>query len=343
MDETIIFLNNNITLLSLVAGWLLDLVFGDPVSLPHPVVYMGKWIARGERLQNRGRHKKSKGAVFAVFSIAAVFAIILLGVTLLDSLAMVDGKTNLPFVLLSFAIQSILVFYCLAGKTLRHEVRMVFEALQQGLDEGRKQVARIVGRDTQSLSRQEVATASLETLAENLSDGVVAPLFWFCLLGLPGMLAYKMVNTLDSMIGYRNERYKDFGCWAAHIDDIANYIPARITAFFLLAAGLVCARFYKTIPHRTAVCCAKHTWRYSRCHASPNSGWPEAALSALLDCRFGGPHNYFGELFYKPYIGTNGRELTSADMRFSVCACLLAEMMALVAVAVFLLFSRQYL
>ena len=335
MDETIIFLNNNITLLSLVTGWLLDLVFGDPVSLPHPVVYMGKWIARGERLLNRGRHKKSKGAVFAVFSIAAVFAIILLGVTLLDSLAMVDGKTNLPFVLLSFAIQSILVFYCLAGKTLRHEVRMVFEALQQGLDEGRKQVARIVGRDTQSLSRQEVATASLETLSENLSDGVVAPLFWFSLLGLPGMLAYKMVNTLDSMIGYRNERYKDFGCWAAHIDDIANYIPARITAFFLLAAGLVCARFYKTIPHRTAVCCAKHTWRYSRCHASPNSGWPEAALSALLDCRFGGPHNYFGELFYKPYIGTNGRELTSADMRFSVCVCLLAEMMAVVAVAVF--------
>ena len=335
MDETIIFLNNNITLLSLVTGWLLDLVFGDPVSLPHPVVYMGKWIARGERLLNRGRHKKSKGAVFAVFSIAAVFAIILLGVTLLDSLAMVDGKTNLPFVLLSFAIQSILVFYCLAGKTLRHEVRMVFEALQQGLDEGRKQVARIVGRDTQSLSRQEVATASLETLSENLSDGVVSPLFWFSLLGLPGMLAYKMVNTLDSMIGYRNERYKDFGCWAAHIDDIANYIPARITAFFLLAAGLVCARFYKTIPHRTAVCCAKHTWRYSRCHASPNSGWPEAALSALLDCRFGGPHNYFGELFYKPYIGTNGRELTSADMRFSVCVCLLAEMMAVVAVAVF--------
>lgn len=335
MDETIIFLNNNITLLSLVTGWLLDLVFGDPVSLPHPVVYMGKWIARGERLLNRGRHKKSKGAVFAVFSIAAVFAIILLGVTLLDSLAMVDGKTNLPFVLLSFAIQSILVFYCLAGKTLRREVRMVFEALQRSLDEGRKQVARIVGRDTQSLSRQEVATASLETLSENLSDGVLAPLFLFSLLGLPGMLAYKMVNTLDSMIGYRNERYKDFGCWAAHIDDIANYIPARITAFFLLAAGLVCARFYKTIPHRTAVRCAKHTWRYSRCHASPNSGWPEAALSALLDCRFGGPHNYFGELFYKPYIGTNGRELTSADMRFSVCVCLLAEMMAVVAVAVF--------
>ena len=343
MDETIIFLNNNITLLSLVAGWLLDLVFGDPVSLPHPVVYMGKWIARGERLLNRGRHKKSKGAVFAVFSIAAVFAITLLGVTLLNSLATTDGKPNLPFVLLSFAMQSILVFYCLAGKTLRHEVRMVFEALQRSLDEGRKQVARIVGRDTQSLSGQEVATASLETLAENLSDGVVAPLFWFCLLGLPGMLAYKMVNTLDSMIGYRNERYKDFGCWAAHIDDIANYIPARITAFFQLAAGLICTRFYKAIPHRTAVCCARHTWRYSRCHASPNSGWPEAALSALLNCRFGGPHNYFGELFYKPYIGTNDRELTSADMRFSVCACLVAEMMAVAAVAAFLLFSRQYL
>lgn len=343
MDQTIIFLNNNLAPLSLAAGWLLDLIFGDPVSLPHPIVYMGKWIALGERLLNNGKHKKLKGALFAVFSIAVVFAGILLGITMLNSLATIDGKPNLPFVLLSFAIQSILVFYCLAGKTLRREVRMVFEALQRSLNDGRKQVARIVGRDTQSLSRQEVATASLETLAENLSDGVVAPLFWFCLLGLPGMLAYKMVNTLDSMIGYQNERYKDFGCWAAHIDDIANYIPARITAFFLLVAGVVCTHFYNTIPHRSPVCCARHTWRYSRCHASPNSGWPEAALSALLDCRFGGPHNYFGELFYKPYIGNNDRELTTNDMRFSICACLVAEMMVVAAVAAIILFSRQYL
>ena len=113
----------------------------------------------------------------------------------------------------------------------------MFYALDRSLEEGRQQVARIVGRDTSELSAQEVRTAALETLAENLSDGVIAPLFWFSLLGTPGMLAYKMVNTLDSMIGYKTERYKDFGCWAAHIDDVANYIPARLTALLMILAS----------------------------------------------------------------------------------------------------------
>ena len=114
---------------------------------------------------------------------------------------------------------------------------MVFAAIDHSLDDGRRQVSRIVGRDTSALSAQEVRTAALETLAENLSDGVVAPLFWLCLLGVPGMMAYKMVNTLDSMIGYRTERYKDFGCWAARIDDIANWLPARITSFAIVISG----------------------------------------------------------------------------------------------------------
>ncbi len=343
MDETAIFLNDNLTVLSLALGWILDLIFGDPVSLPHPIVYMGKWIAAGERRLNKGRHRKAKGAAFAVFSVCAVFGIGILVVAALNGLATMSGKPSLPPVILSLAIQSILVFYCLAGKTLRREVRMVFEALRRGLDEGRKRVARIVGRDTQALSRQEVATASLETLAENLSDGVVAPLFWFCLLGLPGMIAYKMVNTLDSMIGYQNERYKDFGCWAAHIDDIANYLPARITAALIAISGWIFVSFNKSLPHRSLAHYARHTWRYSRCHASPNSGWPEAALSALLDCRFGGPHDYFGELFYKPYIGTNPRELTFGDMRFSIRTCLLAETLSVAAVCAVLLFCGKCL
>lgn len=338
MDEITIFLINNLTLLSLLIGWLLDLIFGDPVSLPHPIVYMGKWIAAGERCLNKGKHRKAKGAVFAVFSICALFVVVHFGLALLNNLTVNKEKPCLPLVVLSLAIQSALIFYCLAGKTLRHEVQMVFEALQCGLKEGRKQVSRIVGRDTQALSRQEVATASLETLAENLSDGVVAPLFWFCLLGLPGMLAYKMVNTLDSMIGYQNKRYKDFGCWAAHIDDIANYIPARITAILLLGCGWVCVRHCKTLPHRSLTYYAGQTWHFSRCHASPNSGWPEAALSALLNCRFGGPHDYFGEFFYKPYIGTNQRELTFSDMQFSNRVCLVAETLSVIVISVVLYF-----
>jgi adenosylcobinamide-phosphate synthase len=209
----------------------------------------------------------------------------------------------------------------LAGTTLIREVRQVFLALDRSLEDGRKQVARIVGRDTSELSAQEVRTAALETLAENLSDGVIAPLFWYALLGVPGMLAYKMVNTLDSMIGYKTERYKDFGCWAAHIDDIANYIPARLTALLMvIVAGK---------PQL-----ASFVWKNGRRHASPNSGYPEAALAGILNCRFGGPHYYFGQLFDKPYIGTNDRPLTTADMKTAVRVNRTAEiLMVLLVVA----------
>ena len=148
-------------------------------------------------------------------------------------------------------------------------------------------------------------TAALETLAENLSDGVIAPLFWYFLLEVPGMLAYKMVNTLDSMIGYRNARYKDFGCWAARMDDVANYLPARLTALLMV---LVSGRWSLL----------KFVAYYGRMHASPNSGYPEAALAGILNCRFGGPHDYFGETVYKPFIGDNPRLLSSRDMRVAI-------------------------
>ena len=133
-----------------------------------------------------------------------------------------------------WVVTAVGVFYCLSGKTLIKEVKAVFEAVDRSTEEGRRQVARIVGRDTSNLSPQEIRAAALETLSENLSDGVIAPMFWFALLGLPGMMAYKMVNTLDSMIGYKNERYLEFGRIAALIDDIANYIPARLTAYLML-------------------------------------------------------------------------------------------------------------
>ena len=202
------------------------------------------------------------------------------------------------------------------------EVRAVFHALDRSLEEGRQQVARIVGRDTSELSAQEVRTAALETLAENLSDGVIAPLFWFALLGTPGMLAYKMVNTLDSMIGYKTERYKAFGCWAAHIDDVANYIPARLTALLMILASWKLRLL-------------KFVWKNGRRHASPNSGYPEAALAGILDCRFGGPHYYFGQLFDKPYIGEHERLLTTDDMTKAVRVNRVAEILMILIVSVY--------
>lgn len=305
-----------LAILPLLIGWLLDFAFGDPAQLPHPVVGFGKLIHCFEQRLNKGSHRTMKGAFTAVSLIAGVYIAGLLLVNLLSSVTYVK-----------IAVEAVIIFYCLAGTTLIREVRMVFEATSRSVEEGRIQVGRIVGRDTQSLSAQEIRTAALETLAENLSDGVIAPLFWYLLLGVPGMLAYKMVNTLDSMIGYRNERYRLFGEWAAKIDDIANYIPARITAFLMiLAAGK--PRLWKFVR------------RFGKEHASSNSGYPEAALAGILDCRFGGTHDYFGESVYKPYIGENPRELTYRDMLTAVKVNRYAEiLMVLLVLGVRLLYA----
>ena len=297
--------------IALIIGWLLDLLIGDPARLPHPIVWFGKMIAFGEHRLNRGNHRMLKGGLMSIGLIVLVFAVTWF---LCHQLSMI-------------VIDVIIIFYCLAGTTLVREVRAVFLALDRSLDEGRQQVARIVGRDTSELSAQEVRTAALETLAENLSDGVIAPLFWLAILGAPGMLAYKMVNTLDSMIGYKTERYKDFGCWAAHIDDVANYIPARLTAFLMILAtgrlGLL-----------------RFVWKYGRNHASPNSGYPEAALASILNCRFGGPHYYFGQLFDKPYIGDNDRLLNTEDMKKAVRVNRTAEVLMVVLVLLFSYFCH---
>ena len=299
-------------LLSLLIGWMLDLLFGDPQWLPHPVVGFGKMIAFGEHRLNRGLHRKLKGALMAITLIIAVFAVTWL----------VRHQLSIVNCQLSIIIDAIIVFYCLAGTTLIREVREVFLALDRSLEEGRRQVSRIVGRDTSELSAQEVRTAALETLAENLSDGVIAPLFWFAILGTPGMLTYKMINTLDSMIGYRTERYRDFGCWAAHIDDIANYIPARLTALLMILPRIV----------NCQLSIVNFVRRYGRHHASPNSGYPEAALAGILNCRFGGPHYYFGQLFDKPFIGENDRPLTTDDMKKAVLVNRTAEVLMILIV-----------
>jgi len=324
MEEQFSFLLLHSSLAALLLGWLLDLLLGDPAWLPHPIVWFGKAIAACEHRLNKGAHRKLKGALTAISLILLVFALTWLIRHLLSTLNFQFSIFNFQF---SIIFDAVLIFYCLAGTTLIREVRAVFLALDRSLDEGRKQVARIVGRDTSELSAQEVRTAALETLAENLSDGVIAPLFWFALLGTPGMLAYKMVNTLDSMIGYKTARYKDFGCWAAHIDDIANYLPARLTAL-LMVLPYALFNFQFSIFNFVRV--------NGRHHASPNSGYPEAALAGILGCRFGGPHYYFGELFDKPFIGNNERVLTTADMKTAVRMNRTAEVLMILLVCAWL-------
>ena len=303
--------------LSVFIAWLLDKLFGDPVWLPHPVVLFGKTIALGEKHLNRGTHRRLKGGILAIVLILLTFLLTHWLMRFLFSLH--------P---LAFYLMVVLgVFFGLAGTTLIREVRATFIALDHSLAEGRRQVARIVGRDTSQLSAQEIRKAALETLAENLSDGVVAPLFWFILLGIPGMMTYKMINTLDSMIAYRTERYREFGTVAARIDDVANYLPARLTAFLMV---MVAGR-----PHLL-----RFVSKYSNHHASPNSGYPESALAGILNCQFGGTHSYFGEVIEKPTIGYNDRPLNSSDMERACRINLLTEIvMMLLVLCILVLFS----
>lgn len=283
-----------LTVAPLLAGWILDRLLGDPSWLPHPVVGFGSCIRFFEKRFNKGRRRVLKGAVSAFVLIAGVYGLVWLLLRL---------TACIPW--LHAGLSALLIFYCLAGTTLAKEVGQVFAAVGRSLADGRRQVGRIVGRDTAQLSAVEVRTAALETLAENLSDGVVAPLFWYALLGVPGMMAYKMVNTLDSMVGYRTERYRDFGKAAAKADDAANFIPARLTALLMLLVSFRLDRL-------------PFVRRFGPMHASPNSGYPEAALAGILDCRFGGAHDYFGTRVDKPFIGTNERDFTPADVEKAV-------------------------
>ena len=289
-------LSFSIVAVPLIIGYLLDLIFGDPRKLPHPIVAFGNIIGWCERHFNKGGHKKRNGCLIAI--ILPLFTLFLGGLLAWGSWILH------PFAY--YGIASVFVFYGLANHSLIQEGGEVIRTLEeQGLDAGRKRLSWIVGRDTSQLSPKKIYTAVLETMAENLSDGVVAPLFFYALGGFPAMMAYKMVNTLDSMIGYKDARYKDFGCCSAHLDDVLNYIPARLTAFLIALSG-----------YRKGI--FSFIRKYARQHASPNSGYPEAALAGILDCRFGGPHNYFGEEVWKPYIGDNERPLTTEDMRIAV-------------------------
>lgn len=283
----------SIVIVPLIIGYLLDLIFGDPRKLPHPIVAFGNIIGWCERHFNKGKHKKRNGCLIAI--------ILPLSTLLLGGLLALGSWMLHPFVY--YCVASVFVFYGLANHSLIQEGGEVIRTLEeQGLDAGRKRLSWIVGRDTSQLPPRKIYTAVLETMAENLSDGVVAPLFFYALGGFPAMMAYKMVNTLDSMIGYKDARYKDFGCCSAHLDDVLNYIPARLTAFLIALSG-----------YRKGI--FSFIRKYARQHASPNSGYPESAMAGILDCRFGGPNIYHGMLVEKPYIGTHNRELSINDYK----------------------------
>lgn len=289
-------------LIVFLAAYLLDALLGDPAWLPHPVVAMGRAITGLEHLLRRLFSSTNTGLLAAGCVLAALLP---LGSFCIAAGALLLAGRVHP--LLALALNAFWGGQCLAVRDLRKEAMAVYACLKQNdLPAARKAVGRIVGRDTAALTAEGVTKAAVETVAENFSDGVFAPMFYLAIGGAPLALAYKAVNTMDSMVGYKNEKYLYFGRAAAHLDDIANWLPSRLAALlWILCAGL-CGQSMRG---------AWRIWRRDRrCHASPNSAQTESACAGALGVQLAGPAWYFGEYYNKKTIGDAHRPVEPRDI-----------------------------
>ena len=281
-------MNFDMSLIILPLAFGLDLLLGDPRWLPHPIVWMGNAISRCEKI--------FRSWIKNEFTAGLLFAIFLIGTTWLISFLVVRCCSIFHPYLGTF-VEIILLYYCFSARTLDKEATLVEKALKTGgITAGRKQVAMIVGREVDTLDETGVVSAAVETVAENYVDGFLSPLFFYFLGGVPLALTYKMVNTLDSMVGYKNERYLLFGRAAARIDDIANYIPARLSVIFICLSAALMSWHRGKRGFLTSL-------KEGRSHKSPNAGYPEAAFAGTLAMKLGGPNYYHGQLVEKPFIG----------------------------------------
>lgn len=287
-----------------VLALIVERVAGFPEALyraiRHPVVWAGALIALLDRILNRPDRGDTRNILRGLLALT-----VLLAATLLVTLPLALFLRSLPG---GLVVEALLAASLLSQASLRQHVEVVVDGLAKGLAEARAAVAHIVGRDPQTLDEPGIVRASLESLAENASDGVTAPLFWLIIGGLPGVALYKAINTADSMIGYRNDRYRAFGRAAARLDDLVNLPASRLTgAAFVLAAAL-------DDPGR-----GRQAWAAMRRdapgHVSPNAGWPEAALAGALDIRLGGPRSYSGRVVPLKWMGDGREELTTGDLQ----------------------------
>ena len=287
---------------AVLGGFLLDALFGDPAWLPHPVVLMGRCISALEKQLRTALPKTPRGELAGG---AAVAAVLPLGTLAVTGLACWAAARLHPA--LGLALQMLWCGQALAAKGLAQESRNVYKELAKGdLPAARRAVSRIVGRDTQNLTAAGVTRAAVETVAENTSDGVIAPLLYMLLGGAPLALTYKAINTMDSMLGYKNEKYLYFGRCAAKLDDAANWLPSRLAALLWVAAAALTGNSARG---------AWRIWRRDRRrHASPNSAQTESACAGALGVQLAGPAYYFGEYYDKPTIGDPLREIEPRDI-----------------------------
>ena len=287
-------------LLSLYIGYIIDLIIGDPYSFPHPVKYIGKLIKVVENFV-RKTAKTDKGLKIGGFflwfvTVGTTFAVTYLVMRL--------ARFNTVVYVI---INSIVIYTTLATKCLKDEAKKIYEVLKTGdLQKSRTQLSYIVGRDTANLYEKEIIRATVETVAENTVDGLIAPLFYAFIGGAPLAMAYKAINTLDSSVGYKNEKYLHIGFASAKIDDIANYIPSRIAVILFTIGNFFLRNDYKN--------CFKIAIRDRKNHKSPNCAFSEGAVAGALGIQLGGTNVYFGEVVYKPTIGDKTREIEVEDI-----------------------------
>ena len=289
--------------LMVLLALVLDFFIGEPEKVwdryPHPATLMGRVVNWLDETLNKGDQRQVKGfvAVGVMVLIAFIPGLI------------IEKLNNIPY--LGYAVnivEIIIAAVLIAHRSLIDHVREVATALQSGLPQGRNAVSMIVGRDTGQMSETDVSRAAIESAAENFSDGVVAPVFWFLILGIPGILIYKMINTADSMIGHQNDKYAEFGFAAAKLDDILNWVPARISAF------LICGVHYDRVALDVV-------FEDADLHRSPNAGWPESAMAGVLDVALAGPRSYDGKMSDDLFVNSRGkRDLGASDIMDSTKA-----------------------
>ena len=312
-------------LAAIIAGFILDLIFGDPHWLPHPICLIGNLIGFIER-NLRPRLEPNKGALLLG---GALMVIIVLVISFVVPMAILlaAGMVS-PW--LAFALETLMCYQIFATKCLRDESMKVYDALhKQDLADARVKLSWIVGRDTQNLDEEEITKGAVETVAENTADGIIAPMFYMFLGGVPLAFLYKGINTMDSMVGYKNDKFLYFGRCAAKLDDLANLLPARITGLVMIGAAFVLGLDGKNA--------WKIFWRDRYNHLSPNSAMTESVTAGALNIQLGGDHFYFGKLVHKDTIGDDIRPVCPEDIVKT------NRLLYMTAVLCLVLFSSVYL
>ena len=304
-------MNRLIFFIKIWIAYVLDLIFGDPQNVVHPVQVIGKIISAGEKVLLRKKYKFLAGAVLNIFTVSITYTLMYL--------ISKSVKISVFFMI----IEIYLMYTIFSINSLAREGNRVYRILKEGdIEKARKDLSYLVSRDTEMMDEKMIIRSTMETISENTVDGIVAPMFYMFLGGMPLAMAYKAINTLDSMVGYKNEKYMEFGKFSAKVDDVANFIPARITGILIVLASMILGYDYKNS--------LKIFIRDRKNHSSPNSAHSEASVAGALRVQFGGKVSYFGKEIDKPTIGDKTKEFELEDIRKNIRIMYVTSFLSLV-------------